>query len=665
MNYARLATLVSVALLLSCQGIPGRQSDQLHVMLQGSSSTEIAALVEQLGGEVTHDLQIIGAVGAKLTPGQFDQALQSDLITFHIEDLDTGEAPDPEEEESKVACNVRGHIELNVHDTGFSWSLYNKKDKPAYLEELKIEWPGNLGNISSVTLGDSKLETLDNLSKGPQKLELKFAQGSQPIITDNSDLTVIFEQASGAHPRPLQRDFTVDLNFVGGCSSELVPGYENNHEDYYYNTVAGVDQLQLQGITGEGVTVAVIDSGLWEHPALTQDTNGNPRVLAFYDAELNETGEEVLDPGGHGSHMTSIIANSSPTLHKGVETGFFKGVAPDVNLVVVKALDPEGRAHILDIARAAQWVVDNREAYDIKVLNMSLAQRPRWPYWEDPVTQIVMRAWAAGITVVAAASNEGPDPMSIGSPGNLPYIITVGAITDSWTPETREDDYIPDFSSRGPTPSGHVKPDIVALGGHMTGLAPPDSNLMTEQPEDVLSTGELTSTGSSQSAAMVSGIVALMLQLEPGLTPDQLKCKLITSAEPAINRDGKLAYSPFQQGYGYVTAPRTVTLGNKDCGSGGLDIAADIANEKHFYGPTIAGSDGEPTLPDLEEMVSSKPSAKGLSSERKWGIKAHIERLDQGTLDTNRNNSPWVDWLDLYMREKETIEKLSRDPSEH
>jgi hypothetical protein len=270
-----------------------------------------------------------------------------------------------------------------------------------------------------------------------------------------------------------------------------------------------------------------------------------------------------------------------------------------------------------------------------------------------------MRAWASGITVVAAASNEGPEPMSIGSPGNLPYIITVGAVTDSWTPDNRDDDYIPDFSSQGPTPSGHVKPDVVALGGHMTGLIPPDSDLALEQPEDLLKSGELTSTGTSQAAALVSGIAALMLQLEPDLTPDELKCKLLTSAEPAINADGKLSYSPFQQGYGFVSASRTVTLGDRECGTGGLDIAADIANQRHFYGPTLEDKDGEPTLPNLEKMVSREPSKKGQSATRKWGVKAHIERLDPSTEETTGLNIPGFDWLELYLQEKESIEDLS------
>ena len=272
------------------------------------------------------------------------------------------------------------------------------------------------------------------------------------------------------------------------------------------------------------------------------------------------------------------------------------------------------------------------------------------------MNQAAMKAWAEGIAVVAAAGNEGPDSMTIGSPGNLPYVITVGAVTDSWTPETRDDDYIPDFSSRGPTPSGHVKPDVVALGGHMTGLIRPESALAVEQPEDILRTGEFVSTGSSQATALVSGILALLLQLEPELTPDDLKCKLISSAEPAINRDGLLSYSPFQQGYGYVNAIRAVTLGKTGCGNSDWDLQADIANEEHYFGPALVDEDGGPTLPGLKDMVSSTVSETGQSDNRKWGIKAHIERAD---LPPPHKNLPF-DWHGLYLEEKATIESLSQ-----
>jgi serine protease AprX len=156
-----------------------------------------------------------------------------------------------------------------------------------------------------------------------------------------------------------------------------------------------------------------------------------------------------------------------------------------------------------------------------------------------------------------------------------------------------------------------------------------------------------------------------LIQLEPDLTPDDLKCKLITSAEPAINRDGKLAYSPFQQGYGYVTATRAVTLGERGCGNLDFDLQADLANAQHFYGPTIVDYDGSPTLPGLKAIISSSPSEKGMSKTRKWGVKDHIERMDFESIDKASSDRSTIDWLALYLKEKAAIERLSSQPPDN
>lgn len=655
----RVATL-GACLLLHCPAF-GLEPVTLQVLLQGSSTADITSLVENAGGTVTHDLHIIDAVGAKVTRKQLDGILQSPLVTRHIDDLSDTKRPEqkPEEED----CKVRGHIELEFTPHGILWPLYNKRATPAALKRLDLSWPPALGTVAAISVGDTKVAPGLYQSASIGSLKIDFPASRGPVVKTRADLKVDFQPAkSAATKSPVhQREFSIEATFVGGCSTDLVPGYENNHENYYYNTVAGVDALHLQGITGKGVTVAIVDSGLWEHEALLKDTSGRNRVVARYDALTDTVGKEVIDESGHGTHMASIAVNSAQTTQKGLPTGTYKGVAPDASLVAVKVLDREGLAHVLEIVRAIQWVVDHREKYEIRVLNLSFAQLPRWPYWEDPVAQAAMKAWKDGIVVVAAAGNEGPDPGTIGSPGNVPSIITVGAVTDSWTPNTRDDDYLPDFSSRGPTPEGHIKPDIVALGGHMTGLIRPESALALEQPEDILKTGEFVSTGSSQASALVSGLVALLLQLEPDLTPDELKCKLVTSAEPAINRDGKLAYSPFQQGYGLVTAARAVTLGQKGCRNLDMGMHAGVDDQEHFYGPAIIGEDGGPSLPGLQDRVSTDPSENGLSENRKWGVKDHMERQDSPPSALLQPEVvPFFNWQERYLLEKSTVERLSR-----
>ncbi len=650
--------------LLNCaavQSVP--EAETLQVLLQGSSSDGLAQLVETHGGTLSHDLHIINAVGALLTQAQLDEVLKSPLIIRHIDDLSGPEALD---EAPDSSCDVGGALELAFHAEGIRWTLYNKLAAPTQLESLELTWPATLGVVKKISLGDTSINSALYRDTPAGSLKLQLSGPTAPALTGRADLRVDFmpppRPATTERP-PRQRDFTITASFLDDCSATLIPGYENNHENFYYAAMAGADALHLQGITGKGVTVAVLDSGLWETEALATNTAGKPRVLARYDAINNTIGEEVFDESGHGTHMTSVIAHSGVVAKNGSPTGTFKGIAPDVNLVAVKAFDVEGQGGLLNIVRAVQWVVDNREAYDIKVLNLSFSQRPRWPYWEDPINQAIMRAWAAGITVVAAAGNEGPEPMSIGSPGNIPYIITVGAVTDSWTPNDRDDDYIPDFSSRGPTPSAHIKPDIVAPGGHITGITRPESTLTQDHPEYMLSTGEFVMTGSSQASALVSGIVALLLQLEPQLSADELKCLLTSSAEPAINRNGLLAYSPFQQGHGQVNATRAVTLGQTECGNSSLNIERDLSNVEHLQGPAIVEADGSVTLPGLKNMVSPEASEKGLSKSRKWGVKDHIERPDLAAPVAESTENPPFDWPQIYLQEKAAIENLAQEPA--
>lgn len=665
MKRSRLITRL-LACAMTCGtalAIASGKPEKLLVMLQGSSAAELSELVTKNGGTITHDLHIINAVGASLTQAQLDEVLKSPLITRHIDDLSVSESPDEQPDEDAKTCDVKGSLELEIGESDISWTLYNKLPEPAVLESLVLKWPIQLGGIENIFLGEININPAQRIDNHAGYMRIDYGEAGAPVLSGTLNLQISFKSKQPPKSETLfkQSDFDLKANFRGDCSTKLIPGYEDNHHNFHYSSVAGVAPLHLQGITGKGVTVAVLDSGLWEHDSISRDTSGRYRVVARYDAIDNISGKEVFDESGHGTHMISVIAHSGAVSNGLTPTGTFQGVSPDVNIVAVKVLDIEGQGHLLDLIRGVQWVVDNRKAYDIRVLNLSFAQEPRWNYWDDPVNQAVMRAWASGITVVAAAGNEGPEKMTIGSPANLPYIITVGAVTDSWTPNTKDDDYIPDFSSRGPTPDGHIKPDLVAPGGHITGITRPGAQLTKEHPEDILRTGEFVSTGSSQASALVSGIVALLLQLEPDLSPDDIKCKLISSAEPAINKDGLLAYSPFQQGHGYVSAVRAVMLGQRGCGNPDLDISADLNHSDHFQGPAIIDGKGKVSLPGLEDMISTHESEKGLSTTRKWGVKAHIERGDMSLGNGTFSNPLPFNWQELYLIEKAAIEKLSQE----
>jgi len=657
------ALCAAVCRLASAQSAAAPADELLNVMLQGGPSSELTSLVEKNGGRITHELHLISAVGAELSRSQLDRVLRSPLVERHLDDLSFRGEPEEEKEQDASPCDVGSALELQFNERGISWPLYNKLPTPARLSRIELDWPDRLGPVTEIRFDDQPVKKELYRYQQGGSLDLRFKGPSLPVLQDKAELQVYFADfPATAESNPQQRELSIRAHFEGDCTSKLIPAYRNNAENFYYADVVGASALHLHGVTGKEVTVAVLDSGLWEHPHLANDSSGKPRVIARYDAINDIESGEVFDESGHGTHMTSVLAHSGPVTSDGQPTGSFKGIAPDVQLVAVKAFSHSGQGEMLDIVRGVQWVVDNREEYGIKVLNLSFASRPRWNYWLDPVNQAVMRAWAAGITVVAAAGNEGPEPMTIGSPGNLPYVITVGALTDSWTPDDRDDDYIPDFSSRGPTPSAHIKPDIVAPGGHITGITRPGSTLIEDYPEYLLQSGGFVMSGSSQATALVSGIAALLLQLEPDLSPDDLKCKLLSSADPAINSDGLLAYSPFQQGHGSVNVTRAITLGKRGCGNAELEIEQEISGTEHFEGPAIVDSGGNPSLPGLERMLSPQPSEKGLSLSRKWGVKAHIERADLPPPDPHHAREAPFDWYGIYQREKAVIEELARQP---
>src|SRR5262249_24602243 len=152
-------------------------------------------------------------------------------------------------------------------------------------------------------------------------------------------------------------------------------------------------------------------------------------------------------------------------------------------------------------------------------------------YWDDPLAQAVMATWRSGVAVVTAAGNEGPDPMTIDVPGNVPYVITVGALTDNYTPYNAADDRLESFSSTGPTFEGFVKPEMVAPGGHIAASMSSSSYLANIDPNSMAPLQQMfTMSGSSMAAAVTTGVVALMIQSDPTLTPDLVKCRLLASS---------------------------------------------------------------------------------------------------------------------------------------
>ena len=358
----------------------------------------------------------------------------------------------------------------------------------------------------------------------------------------------------------------------------------------------GVREVWESGNLGQGVTVAVLDTGVtptfWE---LRRPPHGRGnRLLGYYDAIADKfypsrrLRRSPGDPNGHGTHIAGIIANSRYERRDGE----YRGVAPAAKLVTVRVLDETGRGTYADVIRGIEWVVEHKDEFDIRVLNVSLYAMPYAPYWADPLNLATMAAWHEGIVVVASAGNNGPDPMSIGVPGNTPYVITVGSFTDNFTPEDFGDDYIPPFSATGPTLDAFVKPDVIAPGAHIISLVKRHTFLSDTYPENRVNGKYFKMSGTSMSAAVVSGIVALMLSENPDLTPDQVKYRLAMTARPQFSEyTGEAAYSIWEQGAGRVWAPDAVFTDIEGEANAGMDLEADLAGEVHYQGWTVYDPD--------------------------------------------------------------------------
>lgn len=354
--------------------------------------------------------------------------------------------------------------------------------------------------------------------------------------------------------------------------------YWNPATDYV--DVTGSDLVWSEGNYGKGVTVAIVDTGIGWIPGLFKGIDGrlNARIVAWKDF-VDKT-RIPFDPNGHGSHIAGIIANTD------IGSDFeWNGVAPGVQLVGVRVLNHEGFGTYEQVIKGIDWVVKNKDKYNVRVMNLSLVSTATSPYWSDPLNQAVMAAWSKGIVVVVAAGNGGSAPMTIGVPGNNPYAITVGAFTDNHTPANWNDDYITPFSAAGPTLDGFVKPDLVAPGAHMVSTMMPYSYIAMKHQANKVGANYFSMAGTSQAAAVVSGISALMLSQHPELSPNQVKYRLMYTALPWIDINSTEAlYSIWQQGTGRVNAVDAVSADLIGEANAGMDINADLAGQVHYEG---------------------------------------------------------------------------------
>ncbi len=451
------------------------------------------------------------------------------------------------------------------------------------------------------------------------------------------------------------------LPFVARVSSDA----EVRKSDEFTVASSGADTaFQQFGITGRGVGVAIVDSGVYRHPDFDNAQGGRTRIVRTVDFLTGNS--SPVDPCGHGTHVAGIIAGNGA---RSSGTGYFRtfyGVARSADIVNLRVLNVRGVGTVSNVIAAIQWAVEHKSAHNIRVLNLSLGHQAGESYTTDPLCQAVEAAWKAGIVVVCAAgnggrklgstssneSNEGYGSAhgSIQSPANSPYVITVGATKS--LDGVRRNDRIATYSGRGPTRLDFIlKPDIVAPGNRVISLNSPYSYLENAYgntntiPRSYFSyTGGggasasyFRLSGTSMATPVVSAGAALLLQNDPTLTPDTVKARLMVSADRWAQPDGTTDPLTFGAGYlniraalsstaiatQYAISPRLIREAD---GTVRLDSAA-----LRWSGLYVWGMDGAESADPIYEDQLIWGTDTIANSQLIWGTEVWEDQLIWGT----------------------------------
>jgi serine protease AprX len=287
--------------------------------------------------------------------------------------------------------------------------------------------------------------------------------------------------------------------------------------------------------------IAIVDSGI---DASRADVAG--RVVTsvnFTTASPNSPG----DGRGHGTFVAGVAAGAAPG---------HAGAAPGAKLVSVDVLNDDGMGWTSDVIAGADWILQHKNEYGIRVANFSLNASADSSFLNDPLDRAVERLWFAGVVVVAAAGNygDGVEGTVKSAPGNDPFVITVGAADLAGTADPA-DDFAAPWSAYGFTHDGFRKPEVGASGRYMIAPVSTSATLSSERPDDVVAPGYMQLSGTSFATPVVSGAAAHVLALHPEYTPDQVKGALMITARPT-------AAAPWSLGVGEINAVFAATVAN-------------------------------------------------------------------------------------------------------
>jgi serine protease AprX len=366
----------------------------------------------------------------------------------------------------------------------------------SFYYEHSLEHGDNIVVEVSMDGGDSYTPLANYTEASPDDTTASF--DLSPYLTSSFRLRFRIDSASG------DGDMWID-------DIQITGSIDQNH---YLDTM-GVNDLHAEGLTGQGVTVAVIDSGISTH----SDFGGRLISTPEYG-----TG----DLYGHGTHVAGIIAGNGNS-----SNGAYAGVAPGANLISLGVSDQYGMAYESDVVDAMQWVFENKDVYGISIINLSLNSTVEGSYHESGITAAAEILWHNGVVVVVSVGNNGPAGSyntTKTAPANDPYLIVAGA-SDEMGDGDPSNDTQAAFSASGLTLEGIQRPNLMAPGYEIYSTLSLDSDWVNVYPEKLSFGGRnIRLSGTSMAAPMATGVVALLLEDEPQLTPDQIKYRLRDTA---------------------------------------------------------------------------------------------------------------------------------------
>jgi serine protease AprX len=525
-----------------------------------TKDSDLETRVALLGGEVTRDLHIINAFAAELDAGAALALAQDPGVRWVSLDA-------PVEGSTITFQGIRDNFDSYSYannDGSFpfdgDWQEGGENDGPSY-GKVEIDRSWNCASetclrISTRREGRSLTRAFSLTGAGSATLSFSYRRASYDIyprgyidLQISGDGGVSFITLKRYNMR--YRDFyqipesfeispyisgDMQIRFVvadaGGWDEACL--YVDNLEISFaypdstntYLSTTGVDKLHAQGLSGAGISIAIIDSGVDDHP----DLGGRLLLPAGYVA---------ADSYGHGTHVAGIAAGSGTAAR-----GVYEGVAPGANVIDLNITDSNGMAYESDVVEALQWVNDNKDLYNIRVVNMSLNSTLENSYHDSPLAAASEILWFNGVVVVASVGNKGPESghnTAKTAPANDPFLIIVGASDEKDTPDASDDTYGA-FSSFGVTVDGYLRPEIVAPGFNIIAPLSADSSWIWDHPDRLIEGQYIRLSGTSMAAPIVAGGVALMLEREPALTPDQVKYRLLNSGGSVANDEYTFPY---------------------------------------------------------------------------------------------------------------------------